>query len=334
MIVFGNKITVYGAGNDLNGYGIILFDPEKREVELQFHPMNEERKPIKVEVPGWPPEEVTIAEALHLAGYTAGLIGKWHQGGSAKYHPIRHGFDEFFGFTHEGHYFVPPPYKGVTTMLRRKTLPGGGKGRGIGKKGLIYNTHMGNDEPDYDANNPPVRGGQPVVETEYLTDARTREAVDFIDRHDDNPFFLYLAYNAVHSPLQGEDAYLKKFAHTEDIRLRHFKGKDPTAEIDAVTEKSGNKATPVSRIKVAKGFKVELLYSVLVEKQVSWINLCTDNKGRLLASDQFGGLYRMTPPASGETLSTDDAQPVSANIRAANGMVWAFEVPANWFDQQ
>ncbi len=165
---------------------------------------------------------VTIAESLHDAGYTTGLIGKWHQGGAAKYHPFRHGFDEFFGFTHEGHYFVPPPYKGVTTLLRRKTLPGGGKGRWIGKKGLIYGTHMGNDEPDYDANNPIVRGGQPVVETEYLTDALTREAVDFIDRHDDKPFFLYLAYNAVHSPLQGADAYMKKFAHIEDIHRRIF----------------------------------------------------------------------------------------------------------------
>ena len=171
---------------------------------------------------GLPIEEVTIAEALHDAGYTTGLIGKWHQGGTAKYHPFRHGFDEFFGFTHEGHYFVPPPYKGVTTMLRRKTLPGGGKGRWVGKKGLIYSTHMRYDEPDYDANNPIVRGGQPVEETEYLTDALTREAVGFIDRHDDKPFFLYLAYNAVHSPLQGADAYMKKFAHIEDIHRRIF----------------------------------------------------------------------------------------------------------------
>lgn len=171
---------------------------------------------------GLPPEEITIAEALHDAGYTTGLIGKWHQGGSAKYHPFRHGFDEFFGFTHEGHYFVPPPYKGVTTMLRRRTLPGGGKGRWTGTKGLIYSTHMGYDEPDYDANNPIVRGGQPVVETEYLTDALTREAVDFIDRHDDKPFFLYLAYNAVHSPLQGADAYMKKFSHIRDVHRRIF----------------------------------------------------------------------------------------------------------------
>lgn len=51
---FGNKVTMYGAGNGLNGYGIILFDTGNREIEMQFHPMNEERKPIKVDVPGWP----------------------------------------------------------------------------------------------------------------------------------------------------------------------------------------------------------------------------------------------------------------------------------------
>ncbi|MDC0302551.1 sulfatase [bacterium] len=170
---------------------------------------------------GLPPKEITIAEALHGGGYTTGLIGKWHQGGTAQYHPHRHGFDEFFGFTHEGHYFVPPPYKGVTTLLRRKTLPGGVDGRWIGKKNLHYHTWP-SDEPDYDANNPIVRGGQPVIETEYLTDALTREAADFIDRHDDKPFFLYLAYNAVHSPLQGADAYMEKFAHIKDIHRRIF----------------------------------------------------------------------------------------------------------------
>jgi len=175
---------------------------------------------------GLPQGEITIAEALHDGGYTTGLIGKWHQGGTAKYHPFRHGFDEFFGFTHEGHYFVPPPFEGVTTLLRRKTLPGGIQGaqaekHWIGKKGLLYHT-WASDEPDYDANNPIVRGGQPVEETEYLTDALTREAVDFIDRHDDKPFFLYLAYNAVHSPLQGADTYMEKFAHIEDIHRRIF----------------------------------------------------------------------------------------------------------------
>lgn len=170
---------------------------------------------------GLPSKEITIAEMLHDVGYTTALIGKWHQGGAAAYHPHRHGFDEFFGFTHEGHYFVPPPYRGVTTMLRRKSLPGNQQGRFLSNK-LIYTTHMKHNEPDYDANNPIIRGGQPVAENEYLTDAFTREAVDFIDRHADKPFFLYLAYNAVHSPLQGADRYMKKFETIEDVHRRIF----------------------------------------------------------------------------------------------------------------
>ncbi len=110
----------------------------------------------------------------------------------------------------------------------------------------------------------------------------------------------------------------------KDIRLQHLKGKRAKEAINAVSKKAGNQATPVERIKVAKGFQVELLYSVPGDSQGSWINLCTDNKGRLIASDQYGGLYRMTPPAAGETLRVDDVQPIPADIRAANGMVWAF----------
>ncbi len=170
---------------------------------------------------GLPASELTLAQHLHNAGYTTGLVGKWHLGGSAPYHPLRRGFDEFFGFLHEGHFFVPPPYRHVTTMLRRKTLPDGGQGRWIDGN-LVYTTHMGNDEPAYDADNPILRGGQPVEENEYLTDALTREAVDFIGRHQRKPFFLYLAYNAVHSPLQGADAYMQRFGHIEDVHRRIF----------------------------------------------------------------------------------------------------------------
>jgi len=170
---------------------------------------------------GIPRQTKTMAELLHNQGYTTGLIGKWHLGGTADFHPHRHGFDEFFGFTHEGHYFVPPPWHGVTTMLRRRVLPGGVTGRWIGKN-LIYTDHMGHNEPAYDADNPILRGGQPVVETEYLTDAFTREAVDFIGRHQDKPFFLYLAYNAVHSPLQGAAKYMQRMHGIEDIHRRIF----------------------------------------------------------------------------------------------------------------
>ena len=173
---------------------------------------------------GLPPSETTIADMLADAGYVNGLVGKWHLGGTAKYHPFRRGFDEFFGFLHEGHYFVPPPYLGTTTWLRRKALPGGGKGRWTSKDGrTIYSTHLGN-EPDYDADNPIYRAGQPVNEENYLTDAFTREAVDFIDRNADRPFFLYLAYNAVHSPMQATDKYMKRFAHIDDVHRRIFAG--------------------------------------------------------------------------------------------------------------
>ncbi|WP_298862706.1 sulfatase [uncultured Gimesia sp.] len=195
---------------------------------------------------GLPSNEKTIAELLHDQGYTTGLIGKWHLGGSADYHPFRHGFDEFFGFVHEGHYFVPPPYQGVTTMLRRKTIPGGGKGRWISKN-LIYSTHLGHNEPDYDANNPIIRGGQPVVETEYLTDAFTREAVSFIDRHSDKPFFLYLAYNAVHSPLQGKHKDMQRFKYIKDIHRRIF-----AAMLASMDESVGKILTQVNDAKLDK----------------------------------------------------------------------------------
>ncbi|MEZ6138337.1 MAG: c-type cytochrome [Pirellulaceae bacterium] len=85
----------------------------------------------------------------------------------------------------------------------------------------------------------------------------------------------------------------------------------------------GNKATPIDRITAAPGFQVELLYSVPGSEQGSWVNLCTDNKGRLLVSDQFGGLYRITPPAAGQTIEASMVEPVPADIRAVNGMVWA-----------
>ena len=48
-------------------------------------------------------------------------------------------------------------------------------------------------------------------------------------------------------------------------------------------------------MKVAKGFKVELLYTVPQATQGSWVALCADPKGRLVASDQYGGLYRIVP---------------------------------------
>jgi arylsulfatase A-like enzyme len=172
---------------------------------------------------GLPETERTVADRLHDEGYATAIVGKWHLGGTAPFHPQRRGFDEFFGFLHEGHYYVPPPWHGVTTWLRRKTLPDGSKGRWTSDDNrMVWSTHMGSDEPAYDTDNPILRSSQPVHENTNLTDAFTREACDFIDRHYKQPFFLYLAYNAVHSPMQGADAYMKKFSHIEDSHRRIF----------------------------------------------------------------------------------------------------------------
>ena len=58
-------------------------------------------------------------------------------------------------------------------------------------------------------------------------------------------------------------------------------------------------ATTPDTMKVAKGFQVELLYSVPKPNEGSWVNLCHDPKGRLIVSDQYGALYRITPPPVG-----------------------------------
>lgn len=100
------------------------------------------------------------------------------------------------------------------------------------------------------------------------------------------------------------------------------KGKKPAVKSVGAAV-GGNTATPVDLITVADGFKVELLYSVPGQTQGSWVNLCTDDKGRLLVSDQFGGLYRITPPRPGQAVSQESVEKVPADIRAVNGMVWS-----------
>src|SRR5215217_4537602 len=91
-------------------------------------------------------------------------------------------------------------------------------------------------------------------------------------------------------PAQGESSFTAAVAGPEKPTF-------PNRPTEVGPEIGENKATPVSRIKVADGFKVELLYSVPGKTQGSWVNLCVDAKGRILASDQYGGLYRFTPPA-------------------------------------
>lgn len=67
-----------------------------------------------------------------------------------------------------------------------------------------------------------LRGTDPVKEMDYTTDAFGREAVAFIDRHKDHPWFLYLAFNAVHTPMHATDERLAKFANITDTKRRTY----------------------------------------------------------------------------------------------------------------
>ena len=116
---------------------------------------------------GLPATGETLPALLKKSGYATGLIGKWHLGFKPEFGPNAHGFDEFFGF-----------------------LAGA----------VGYYTHRRFDgAPDLYENTTPVE-----VPT-YLTDEITSRALRFIDRHSGHPFFLEVAYNAVHWPFDPPD---------------------------------------------------------------------------------------------------------------------------------
>ena len=125
--------------------------------------------------------------------------------------------------------------------------------------------------------------------------------------------------------VQAQQAALPKGGKPGAAKAKGAKpGKRKALEATGIVQ-GDNRATPVERIKVAKGFRVELLYSVPIGEKGSWVNLCVDNKDRIIASDQYGGLYRFAAPAAGKPLDPSQIEPVPAPIRAVNGMLWAFD---------
>ncbi|MCC7492222.1 MAG: sulfatase-like hydrolase/transferase [Fimbriimonadaceae bacterium] len=139
-------------------------------------------------VAGLPVDQVTLADTLRGAGYATGAVGKWHLGAAPCFHPLRRGFQEYFGIRGGGHDYF------------RQQLTG------EAREYLI----------------PLDRNGESVAETEYLTDAFSREAGAFVDRHAAEPFFLYLAYNAPHTPLQAPPEDLARFAAIADPKRRTY----------------------------------------------------------------------------------------------------------------
>ncbi len=128
-------------------------------------------------------KETALPELLRRAGYATGMVGKWHLGTLPEHHPLKRGFQEFYGFLGGAH-----PYLNLSARDQR----------------------------------PILRGTTPVDEKEYLTDAFGREAVAFIQRHAKEPFFLYLTFNAVHAPVQAPESYTSRVQGIAETRRRTY----------------------------------------------------------------------------------------------------------------
>lgn len=114
---------------------------------------------------GLPEDGETLADALHKAGYTTGLTGKWHLGYDLQRRPTQQGFDHFFGFLGGNHH---------------------------------YFKHMDRiGAPDL------WLGNEAIQRQGYTTDLLTADALTFLEKHRHQPFFLYLAHAAPHFPWQG-----------------------------------------------------------------------------------------------------------------------------------
>lgn len=133
---------------------------------------------------GLPTEQKTMADHLRALGYRTAVFGKWHMGVADRYHPLKRGFDEFYGFRGGARSYFPYP---DPSRVKRENL----MERGFGH----YHEHQG-----------------------YLTAALADEACAFIERNQDRPFFAYVSFNAVHTPMQADPRDQDTFPELEGTR--------------------------------------------------------------------------------------------------------------------
>ena len=148
---------------------------------------------------GLPPDEITLPELLQKHNYQTGLIGKWHLGWSKDNEPCNFGFDYQYGF-YQSHSLYA--YEGTPGIIDRK-IPEDFTDKQIWK---------GQRDGPYAI----YRNCREIEEREYLTDRIAEEGIEFIERNRDTPFFLWLSFNAPHTPLQAREEYYDRFAHIED----------------------------------------------------------------------------------------------------------------------
>jgi len=145
---------------------------------------------------GLPLTEQTLSDVLGKANYKTKAIGKWHLGAHESLVPERRGFDEFFGFIIGGHRYFPEDLTINDLTEARRQMDG-------------YITRI------YD-------NGNRIDTKKYLTEELSDNAVKFIEDNSDNPFFLYLSYNAPHTPLQATERDLERNKHIEVEKRRTY----------------------------------------------------------------------------------------------------------------
>ena len=152
---------------------------------------------------GLPTSEITIAELLSEAGYHTVHVGKWHLGETEKFHPERHGFHESLGFLAGGSMYDDPHNANVVNA-KQSFDPIDSFIWAAQPSGVRFN-------------------GGPVFKTDgYMTDYLTDEAIAAMEANRTRPFFMYLAYNAPHSPLQATKADYDALPQIESHPLRVY----------------------------------------------------------------------------------------------------------------
>jgi arylsulfatase A-like enzyme len=172
---------------------------------------------------GLPLSETTIADAFKSAGYATGLVGKWHLGNKPEFQPTRRGFTEFYGFLGGAHPYLPPDQvadqpQGNPRRQQRRNKDGADAADAKPQAAEAKKAAAAKPAAGGASHRGIYRNDAEIEEKRYLTDAFGDEAVGFIDRHQKDPFLLYVAFNAVHLPAHATQQYLDRFPKLEGQR--------------------------------------------------------------------------------------------------------------------
>lgn len=154
------------------------------------------------DIAGLPLDEKTLAEVLCNEGYKSAIVGKWHLGTHPNFHPLNRGFDYFYGFLSGGHnYFM--------NQLTVENL------ENVKSKWAWYRTKLRENHKTLEFED---------YKTDYLTDELSEAALRFINKQaeNDQSFFLFLSYNAPHTPMHATEKYLSRFPDIQDRKRKTY----------------------------------------------------------------------------------------------------------------